>query len=164
MIILGKSCANIYSNNGIMLDIRGRIVFKGNCIIGNDSYISISEDGFLQCGDNLTATAALKLVCYDNINIGKDVLIGWQCLICDNDFHTTIDLKSNRYNPISAPIKIGNHVWIANGCSIMKGTHIASNTIVASHSLVNKDFSSTENALIAGTPAIIKKQDVNWIF
>ena len=37
MIQLGNYCVSIYPNNGITLDIRGTIIFKGACVIGNDS-------------------------------------------------------------------------------------------------------------------------------
>lgn len=164
MIILGKYCANIYPNNGIQLDIRGDLMFDGNCIIGNDSYISISDNGTLFLGDNLRITSSVKLVCYNKIKIGDNVLIGWQCLMCDNDFHSIIDLTINQAKRITKPIEIGNHVWIANSCSLIKGALVPSNSVVASHSLVNKDMGNEENILIAGSPAVVKKHKINWTF
>lgn len=76
-------------------------------------------------------------------------------------------LKEHRFdkhlenlNP-NADIEIGNHVWIAQGVSILKGAKIPSNCIVGAKSLVNKKFEEV-NCIIAGIPAKIIKRGVNW--
>lgn len=40
MIRLGKNQVSIYPNSGIMLELRGKIIFNGRCSIGNNSYIT----------------------------------------------------------------------------------------------------------------------------
>lgn len=83
-------------------------------------------------------------------------------MICDNDFHTLSDVATGYDMSVKGPICIGNKVWVANGCSIMKNSSIPSNTIVSSKSLVNKNMEIPEYSLIAGTPAKLKKQNVRW--
>lgn len=54
----------------------------------------------------------------------------------------------------NAPVVIENNVWVGNGVSIMKGTYLPAYTIVASNSLVNKNFKEMgEHCLIGGVPA-----------
>ncbi len=161
MICLGVYDVNIYPNTGIMLDIRGNITFKGSCRIGNASYFT-SNGGSIVFGDNFHATTSLRLINYDYIEFGDNVLVGWDCMICDNDFHTLSDVATGYDMSVKGPICIGNKVWVANGCSIMKNSSIPSNTIVSSKSLVNKNMEIPEYSLIAGTPAKLKKQNVRW--
>lgn len=162
MIQLGTYEVNIYPNCGITIDIRGKLIFEGVCKIGNSSNISITENAETTLGNNFAATAALKFVNYDKISIGSNVLIGWDCLICDYDFHTITNILENKEYSKKGKIKIGNKVWIANGCSIMKNSEIPANTIVAAHSLINKKINVPEYSLIAGIPATIKRNNVKW--
>lgn len=56
-------------------------------------------------------------------------------------------------------MEIGQHVWIANGCTISTGAIIPPYSIIAASSLVNKDFSniSTKGNFFAGIPANLKR-------
>lgn len=58
-------------------------------------------------------------------------------------------------------IKIGNHVWLAKDVSVLKGGVIADNTIVAANSIVAKPLNE-EYAMYAGTPAVKKKDNLQW--
>lgn len=81
--------------------------------------------------------------------------------IHNTDYHSILDSNGNRIN-YGKDIVIGNHVWIGMYCTILKGTHISENTMVAAGSLVNSQFGKP-NTIIAGRPAIIKKENVSWI-
>ena len=55
---------------------------------------------------------------------------------------------------MTKPIIIGNYCWICNSTTITGGAVIPDKTIVASNSLVNKNFSSLPPAsIIGGIPA-----------
>nr|HQE12748.1 hypothetical protein [Flavipsychrobacter sp.] len=56
---------------------------------------------------------------------------------------------------------IGNHIWIASHVSILKGVHIADNTVVATRAVVTKSFIE-KNILIGGMPAKKLKENINW--
>jgi acetyltransferase-like isoleucine patch superfamily enzyme len=53
----------------------------------------------------------------------------------------------------NSPIVIGDYVWIGNRVTINKGSMIPNCSIVASNSLVNKDFSQYGSGILAGCPA-----------
>lgn len=97
MIILGRHEVGIYPNSGIMIENSGKIVFKGKCYIGNDSYISVGKNGLLTIGANSGATCALRLVCNHRISIERNVLIGWNNMFCDTDSHLLTNVKSGGY-------------------------------------------------------------------
>lgn len=58
---------------------------------------------------------------------------------------------------IQHSVTIGSKVWIAANTTITKGVIIGDNTVVASNSLVNKQFIGRGN-ILAGCPAKIVKQ------
>ena len=162
MIKLGINNVSIYPNNGISMEIDGNIHFKGTCNIGNNSALSIkSKNSGVTFGDNFNATTSLKLVCYNCITIGKDVLVGWNCIICDTDFHTVIYIKNKKESNQSKPIIIGNHVWIAHNCCIHKGSEIPNNIVVAAKSLVNTVLDVPSLSIVAGCPVKIKHTDID---
>ena len=161
IIRLGQNMVSIYPNNGVKLEINGSITFKGRCSIGNNSFLSVGKNGHAIFGDNFIATTSLKLVAYNKIESQKNVLIGWNCMICDTDFHATINTQTHEIYPKQAPIILGDNVWVANNCTINKGCVLPPYTIVASHSLVNKDYSSIPPyCLLAGTPVKLKKENI----
>ena len=161
IIRLGQNLVSIYPNTGIHLEIMGAITFKGRCNIGNSSYMSVGKNGNITFGDNFTSLTSLKIVSYENIIFGNNNRIGWNCMICDTDFHATINTQTHEIYPKQAPIILGDNVWVANNCTINKGCVLPPYTIVASHSLINKDYSSIPPyCLLAGTPAKLKKENI----
>lgn len=135
LIRLGFYTVDIYPNTGIMLNLNGRIVFNGSCNIGNNSYISTGEHSLIEFGKSFTATTTLRLVSYHNITFGNNVLIGWDCMLTDTDFHRLTNLngkKSKGYGEI----KIGNNNWIANGCRVLKNVSTPDNIVIGAYTVL----------------------------
>lgn len=143
-----------------MIENRGTIVFNGYCTIGNDSYISIGERGELVFGNNVVATAAIKITCYDKIIFGNQVSVGWDCVFMDTDFHRMKYVDGNKSPKSYGPILIGNECWIGFRCVVQKNTVLPNRTVVASNSLVNKKYDTPEASIIAGQPAKLVKTGI----
>lgn len=98
---------------------------------------------------------------------GGDICIGNDCMFASNvvfqtgDFHTVFDVNTGRVLNFNDDIVVGNHVWLATGCMLLKGANIADNSVVGARSIVNKKFDKP-NVVIAGAPAKIVKENVNW--
>jgi acetyltransferase-like isoleucine patch superfamily enzyme len=54
-------------------------------------------------------------------------------------------------NTSAAPIRIGANVWVCNKASVLMGTTIGPNAVIASHSVVNRDVD--EATVVGGLPA-----------
>lgn len=96
----------------------------------------------------------------ESITIGRNVLIGGNCKIIDNDFHP---LHANKRNPQKVedigkrPIIIGDDCFIGANSIILKGTIIGRNCVIGAGSVVSGVF--PDNVIIAGNPARIIKEN-----
>jgi acetyltransferase-like isoleucine patch superfamily enzyme len=139
--------------------INGTIVFNGPLKIWRGTYFVVAKNAVLDIGSKTTKLGSnLKIMCFDRITIGDCVRIAWECQIYDTSFHY-LELLNNDHEikPLSKPIVIGNRVWLGNRSTVSKGAVIPDDTIVASSSMVNKDFSQIEPySMLAGCPASVK--------
>ena len=107
--------------------------------------ISIGEG----CGISGSTIYAMQ-----EINIGKDVLVGGNCKIIDNDFHPLQDAKRHpqRQEDIRRrPINIGDGCFIGANSIILKGTTLGKNCVVGAGSVVSGNW--PDNSIVAGNPA-----------
>lgn len=51
-------------------------------------------------------------------------------------------------------------MWIGAGVKILKGVTIGKGAVVSAGSIVTKDV--PRNTLVAGVPAVVKKENVTW--
>lgn len=68
----------------------------------------------------------------------------------DHAFART-DIPMNRQGITTAPIHIGDDVWIGHGVAILKGVTIGNGAIVAAGAVVNKDVAPFD--IVGGVPA-----------
>lgn len=151
MIRLGIPQVYIYPNSGVMFENwGGQIVFEGPCKVGNASAISVGEKGVLRINDDFRATCSLKLACYHQIEIGKNVLVGWDCMIVDSDFHV-MTKKDGSTTRGYAPVRIGNNVWMAMKCIVLKGSVIPNDTVLSACTLFSTKKNFNEKSVISSS-------------
>ena len=85
------------------------------------------------------------------ITIGNDCFITANCQFITHDGGTLILRKEIPDLEITAPITIGNDVYIGLNTTILPGTKIGNRCIVGACSLVKGEF--PDNSVIAGVPA-----------
>ena len=61
---------------------------------------------------------------------------------------------------VSKPIKIGNHVWIGQRATVLKGVTIGDGAVIAAGSIVTRDV--PPHSLVGGIPAKVLKENVEW--
>ena len=121
---------------------------------GNNQEISIGNN-FLSGGCNLYCLEENS-----KITIGNDCMFSTDICFLNGDAHAIKDFSNNVIN-FSKGINIGNHVWIGKFAKISKNVNIPDNCVVGMSSLVTKQF-KTNNAIIAGNPAKIIKNNIVW--
>lgn len=123
-------------------------------------------EAIIEIGNRVGISSAC-LWAKERITIGNDVNIGGDCLIMDNDAHPINYLqrrgayikqvgKEVYYSKIgTAPIEIGDDVWIGARCQILKGVHIGARSIIAAGSVVTKDVPA--DVIAGGDPCRVIK-------
>ena len=133
----------------------GEFIFTEDAHIGHGAIINIKSTGTLSVGRNFAISGTTSIICNKSIKFGDDVQTSWNSLITDSDAHKIFSEDGNQINP-NMEIIIGNNVWIAANTTILKGSVISDNTVVASNSLVNKKFTQGK-CIIGGSPANVIK-------
>ena len=146
--------------------VQGTIVFTGRIDFWMGSYVLVSGGAVLRLGHYPTFIGSnVRILCFDQITIGNNVRITWDAQLIDTSFHYIQKGEDGRIDPLTKPVVIGDNVWIGNRSTLSKGTVIPSWTIVASNSMVNKDFSDLKPfTLLAGSPAVVKGIGIERIF
>lgn len=132
----------------------GKVRFRGKASLGQGTKVSVGTDGHLVLGDNFRVTAKSEIVCFDNVNIGDGVLVSWDSIIMDTDFHQIND------EPRTSPITIADSVWIGMRSAILKGAFIPRGSVIAAGSTMTKALEG-ECCLYGGVNRVLKR-DIKW--
>ena len=109
-----------------------KIGFSGSYNLGNKSYFN-NEGGVIIFNKKATFSRGIQLIC------GRDA-------------------KNKTNNNI---VNLENHIWVCSNCSLLKGTKIKSNCIIAANSCINKEIEKS-NVIVASNNKIVR-ENINWI-
>ena len=161
MIRLGFRTCSIYPNNGIVGEnLGGTVVFKGKCIIGNDSALSLGEKTTVTFGADFKNTASLKLVSYRGIIFGSHARLGWGALVMDTNFHPLYDMKKQVYKRASGPIEIGDYNWFGTQCKIMHSVKTPERCIFGMNTVVTRNCEMKSYCVMGGSPVKVLSENV----
>ena len=139
----------------ILLEKNAQMVVNGPFSMYGNSYIRVVPGGKLILNGGFI-NENVQITAGDVVEIGAGATIGRDVVIRSYDGHT-ICVDGYR---VSEPIKIGKHVWIGQGATILKGVTIGDGAIVAAGAVVTKDVPAM--SIVAGVPAKVVKEDINW--
>ena len=131
-----------------------KLIINGHFSIYTGFHISVTNGAVLTLGQGYINNRA-TIDCFDSITIGRSVSISKGVTIRDSDDHSI-----NGNKRISAPITIGDHVWIGLNVTILKGVNIGNGAVVAAGAVVTKNV--PENTLVGGVPAKVLKENISW--
>jgi acetyltransferase-like isoleucine patch superfamily enzyme/coenzyme F420-reducing hydrogenase beta subunit len=143
------------------LAIEGNGVMRiehGSITIYYGAEIQVFGGGTLTFAGHASINRGVQIICMDNITIGNHVIIARDVVIRDNDGGH--EILANGYKK-TAPVTIGNHVWIGHGAMIMKGVTIGDGAIIGAGAWVVKDVKP--NSLVLGDPARAVQKNVAWM-
>ena len=136
----------------------GRLTFRGRVKLSAGISIRIDK-GNLTFGAKTFVNGNCMFRCTKSIILGDELLVGWNVNFSTDDGHYIIE--NNKIKLKEKDINVGRHVWIASDTKIAKGVKISNDSVVAQNSLVTSQFFES-NILIAGIPAKIVKNNINW--
>jgi len=151
--------------NNCLFHINGdniKIHIGENCILSNLELWIEDNNGEIKIGSNTTvegghfaATEGEKII------IGSDCMFSSNIQIRNGDSHPTFDVVSGKRLNYASSIRIGDHVWLGYNSTILKGSVIASNSIVGTGAIVSGKCID-ENSIYVGTPAKKVKESIRW--
>lgn len=147
-----------YERSIIQISSSGKLIFSGRCFLG--SGIRIVVAGTCEFGNDVNVSGNTSIICYENVKIGDESLISWDCLLMDTDFHKIYDNQNNQINPDKS-IEIGKHVWIGARSTILKGSIVPDYSIVGAGSIYSSE-KTENNCIYGGNPARILKHNISW--
>ena len=112
--------------------------------------------GAIDIGDYCLLCPGVRLDSASRIEIGSSTMLAAGVYVTDADWHDIYD----RTRPIgqTAPVVLGENVWLGDSSIVCKGVHIGDNTVVGAGSVVAGDLPA--NVIAAGNPArVIKPLD-----
>ena len=126
--------------------------------------LSVGPQGRISIGRFCCLTNAI-LMCDEQIKIGDYVLIGWNVVIADTDFHplapaqrvadalacSPIGKDRPRPSVECRPVHIGSNVYIGPNATILKGSRIGDGAWIEPGSVVTRDVAA--GAHVGGNPA-----------
>jgi acetyltransferase-like isoleucine patch superfamily enzyme len=147
----------------------GHIEIGDNCVFRSAEWansIGINRHCFISVGKNSTILisdgsgfSGTIINAAKSITIGKDVLCGANCTICDNDRHPLDPLnRKNNLQFENAPIVIEDNVFLGMNSVVLKGVRIGKGTVVAANSIVTNSL--PQNVLAGGTPARVIREKI----
>lgn len=112
----------------------------------------------IEIGDRNLINNNVAFVAAERIVIGSGCQIGDLVAIYDSDFHELNPQTRTRSAGPSAPVVIGNNVWLGSRVMVLKGVTIGDNSVVGAMSVVTKSIPA--NCVAAGNPArVIRRLD-----
>jgi len=141
----------------------GNLIYIGNDVLCRDTKLWIEDN-------NNNISVGKETVFAGNIQLsaieGTKIEIGEKCLFSDDidirtgDGHSILDNNGDRTNA-SKDIVIGDHVWCGRCVSILKSANIPSECVIATKSVVTKEYQE-RNVVLAGSPAKVVKKQIGW--
>ena len=131
------------------------VEIQGNFNLQTGIFISVAKEAKLTLGSGYTNND-VEINCTKEITIGHNVAISKGVIIRDSDSH----VLNNQPENMTAPIQIGNHVWIGLRAIILKGVTIGDGAVVAAGAVVTSDVPA--NSVVAGVPARVIKNNITW--
>ena len=101
----------------------------------------------LKIGNNVFINHGATVIANYYIEIGDNTLIGEFSALYDTNHHPVDSAHPQKYEPVI----IGSNVWLGRGVTVLPGSKIGSNSVVAAGSVVKGDIPA--NVLVTGNPA-----------
>lgn len=147
---------------------RGCLVDIGHSCVLETGVFMERAGAVFSVGDRTFIGGRGVFTIFESVKIGSDVMISWGCTIADHDSHSLdfrhrardvenwLEGRKDWSHVRSAPVNIGNKVWIGFNCSVLKGVTVGEGAVIAANSNVTRDVPPW--TLVAGNPARFIRQ------
>lgn len=146
----------IGDNNKVVVGSKAKFLGGHNATI----FVNMNSNGTFEVGENSSLRGVKCEINGAAIRIGKNVMTSYGIYLRNHDSHKVLSVETGEVTNPPADINIGDHVWLCEGCTILKGVTVGNDSIVALKSLVTKDVPA--NCIAAGCPSKVVKNGITW--
>ena len=133
----------------------GTVLVGDGVLLSRDVRLHLRAPGArIEIGDGSFLNYRTELIAHARVTIGRGCLLAWDVQILDSDSHPVDDA------PDTAPVTVGDDVWIGCRATVLKGVVVGPGAVVAAGSLVVHDV--PPRALVGGNPARVLREGVTW--
>jgi len=146
-----------------------RLKFADNVNVKAELYCQHST---FSCGSTVFLNEGTQIRCHKGITLGSNIMVSYDCLIFDTNTHSlsaadrrkefsdgypnnAVQNKESRDKVKTAPVQIGNDVWIGTRAIILKGTILGNEVIVGAASVIS-GMQVPDGKIVSGNPASFK--------
>ncbi len=144
---------------GIILHENSSLHIHGDIVVGDGVIIEVHAGASLEIGAETFINPNSYIISLESIHIGNDCAVAWNTQIMDGDRHFFLD-DNGRRQKNTAPIHIGDHVWIGSGCSVLKGASIGNGAVIGAGSIVTGQVPA--QSVVAGNPLRNIREGIAW--
>ena len=141
--LLGGKGKNLWITAPFYVDYGCNIFFGNNCEVNMNC--TFLDDNKITIGD------------YALIAPGVQIYTAFHPTHYLDRFGDSADSDFNFCKTETAPVTIGNHVWIGGGAIIMPGVTIGDNVVIGAGSVVTKDI--PDNTIAYGNPCRVVREN-----
>lgn len=143
------------------LNIQGSIIIHGTGMhaFGGGLRLKVNKGAVVEFGNNFGVSNYARINVAKRVSIGNDNMWSYEVNIMDTDSHPIFDETGKHINP-PKEVCIGNDVWLASKCTILKGVTIPDGTVVAAGSIISKSIQDTNCIVTSGSKII--RRNVRW--
>lgn len=142
------------SGNNNRIIVSDKVRFLGPCKIvlqGNAELVLGCNSGIRGVEFNLKRA---------RIQVGELCMFSYGIVLRNHDSHRIIDTSTDQVINQPKDIVLGNHVWIGQNATILKGANVGDNSVIGFGSVVTS--SCEPGSVLAGVPAKVVRHNVNW--
>lgn len=140
-VIIGRDC--VFSDGGmIWLEDRDGLLVIGPGSTFVDVHLALTEPG-------------------SRMTIGRDCMFANDIDVRTGDSHSIVSQKTGERLNYAQDVQVGDHVWVGAHSVLLKGTSIATDSVVATGAIVTGRH-ETEGVVLGGNPARQLETGVTW--
>ena len=133
----------------------GRIVLGERVKLGRRMGLFLdSPEARIEIGSFTGINRRSEICAMTAVRIGARCAIGWDVCITDTDYHEFEGMKR------SAPVEIGDDVWIGSRATILKGVTVGSGAVIGAGAVITRDVPA--GALVTAAPSGVVRENVSW--
>lgn len=153
---IGGSFKIAHSKTFFHIGKNGKVIVQGSSSLCKGT--QLVADGELTIGNNFGCNANCLINCGQKMYLSENSLLGWNATVMDGDGHNMI--SNGELKPKYSPVYIGDHTWLAAHATVLKGSRIGNDSVVAYGGIVSAKYE--EDALLLGGVNKVLKKNINW--